>query len=181
MEVPPKISFRDIAPSEAIESRVLERIAKLEQMYGRVIRCDVAVEAPHRRHRQGKVFRVRVHLTVPGAEIVAGRDPAEHHAHEDVYVALRDAFDAVERRLEDRARRIRGDVKSHEPQPTGRVVKLFPDAGYGFLVTPDGREIYFHRNAVQNGGFDRLEIGSTVRFAEELGENGPQATTVAAA
>jgi ribosomal subunit interface protein len=180
MEGPLKISFRDVAPSDAIESRIRERVARLEQMYDRLIRCDVAVEAPHRRHRQGKVYRVRVHATVPGAEIVAGRDPSEHHAHEDLYVALRDAFDAVERRLEDHARRTRGAVKTHQAPPTGRVATLFADAGYGFLVTPDGREVYFHRNAVQNGGFDRLEVGSAVRFAEEAGENGPQATVVAA-
>jgi ribosomal subunit interface protein len=180
MEVSPRISFRNMPPSDAIESRIRKRIDKLEQMFGRMIGCEVVVESPHRHQRQGKVYRVRVHAKVPGAEIVAGRDPAEHQAHEDVYVAVRDTFDAVERRLEDHARRRRGAVKTHEAQPTGRVAKLFPEAGYGFLVTPEGREIYFHRNSVVDG-FDRLEIGRVVRFAEEPGENGPQATTVAAA
>ena len=178
MEVPPKITYRNMQPSEAIELRIQERIQKLERLYGRMIGCQVAVEAPHRHHRHGKIFRVRVHASLPGGEIIAGRDPAEHHAHEDVYVAIRDAFDAAERRLEDHARRQRGAVKSHEPPPTGRVARLFPGDGYGFLATHDGREIYFHRNSVLNGGFDSLEVGAVVRFAEELGDEGPQATTV---
>jgi len=178
MQVAPDISFRDIAPSDAIEERIRGRIDKLERMYGRIVGCQVVVEAPHRRQRQGKVFRVRVHVTVPGGEIVAGRDPAQHQAYEDVYVAVRDAFDAVERRLEDHARKQRGAVKRHEEQPTARVARIFPEAGYGFLATRDGREIYFHRNSVVNRGFDELEPGTVVRFVEEPGDDGPQATTV---
>lgn len=179
MDIQPIVTYRNMEASEAIDQRIQDRIVKLERLFGHVIGCRVAVEAPHRHHRQGKTFRVRVHATLPGREIVAARDPGEDHAHEDVYVAIRDAFDAVERRLEDHARRRRGAVKTHEAPPTGRVVKLFPDAGYGFVATPDGREVYFHRNSVLNDGFGRLEVGSAVRFAEESGEKGPQATTVA--
>jgi cold shock CspA family protein len=178
MQIPPRIAFRNMAPSDAIEAKIRERIDKLEQMHGGLIGCEVAVEAPHRRHHQGKVFRVRVHAILPGGEVVAGRDPAEHHAHEDLYVALRDAFDAVERRLEDQVRRQRGAVKAHEGHPVGHVVKLFRDAGYGFLSTSDGREIYFHRDSVLSGRFEDLELGGSVRFVEEMGDKGPQATTV---
>jgi cold shock CspA family protein/ribosome-associated translation inhibitor RaiA len=178
MEVEPKITFRGIAPSAAIEARIQERIDKLEQMYGGLIGCHVAIEAPHGHHHQGKLFRVRLRVTAPGAEIVAGRNPAEHHAHEDVYVALRDAFDAVERRLEDHARWQRGVVKVHEEPKLGRIVKLFVGEGYGFLTTADGREVYFHRNSVRESRFEELEVGSAVRFAEEMGEKGPQATAV---
>jgi cold shock CspA family protein len=135
--------------------------------------CRVVVEAPVRHHRKGGPYKVRIDLTVPGDELVINRQ-----ADEDLYVAIRDAFHAARRRLEDYARRQRGAVKVHEPFPHARVVKLFPEEGYGFLETSDGREVYFHRNSVIDSGFDRLEIGAEVRFAEESGEHGPQASTV---
>jgi ribosomal subunit interface protein len=178
MEVAPRVTYRNMEPSEAIDLRIRERIDKLERMYGRMISCQVAVEAPHRHHRHGHIFRVRVHAVLPGREIVIGRDPAEHQEHDDVYVAIRDAFDAAERRIEDHARRLRGVLKTHEAPPVGRVARLFAAEGYGFLATDEGREVYFHRNSVLDGAFDRLEVGSMVRFAEEVGQEGPQATTV---
>lgn len=82
------------------------------------------------------------------------------------------------RQLEDYVRRQRGDVKSHARTPHGKVSKLLPSEDYGFLTTPDGREIYFHRNSVLNEAFDKLEIGTEVSFAEEEGNRGPQASTV---
>ena len=178
MEIPPKITFRNMEPSHAIEARIRERIDKLEHVYGRLTGCQIAIEAPHRHHQHGKLYRVRVHAILPRMEVVAGRDPGDHHAHEDVYVALRDAFDAVERRLEDCARRQRGAVKTHEQPPLARIASLFRDKGYGFLSTFDGREIYFHRNSVRGTRFDELELGSSVRFVEESGDKGPQATVV---
>jgi cold shock CspA family protein len=93
-------------------------------------------------------------------------------------VAIRDAFSAAGRRLQDHARRRRGSVKVHDSKPPARVTKLFADDGFGFLETPDGREIYFHRNSVLEPGFDRIEIGTEVHYAEEPGEKGPQASTV---
>jgi cold shock CspA family protein len=84
----------------------------------------------------------------------------------------------MRRRLEDHSRRQRGSVKTHEGPPQARVSRLFPEEGYGFLETPDGAEIYFHRNSVLGAGFDRLEIGAEVRYVMEQGEKGPQASTV---
>jgi cold shock CspA family protein len=122
---------------------------------------------------------IAVHLVLPEGEIAVTRDPAEHHAHEDVLVAVRDAFDAVQRRLEDRVRRLRGVVKHHEPNAYGTVAQLFPD--HGFIRSAiDGQEIYFHRNSVVGDQFDQLQSGMEVRFAlhENEGEQGPQASTV---
>lgn len=178
MQLPLQISFRGMERSEAIETRIRERAAELDQYYDRITSCRVVVESPHRRHHQGKLYHVRIDLTVPGAELVVTREPAEHHAHEDVYVAIRDAFDAAQRRLADHRRRQRGDVKLHEGAPPARVARLFPQEDYGFIVTSDGRDIYFHRNSVLNDAFDRLEVGSEVQFAEEEGDKGPQASTV---
>jgi cold shock CspA family protein len=109
---------------------------------------------------------------------VVDRNPSADHAHEDPYVAVRDAFNAARRRLQDHQRRFEGRVKSHEAPPHGRVAQLFPEMDYGLIETADGREVYFHRNAVLNDGFDRLTPGAEVRFAEEEGEKGPQASTV---
>ena len=180
MQLPVQISFRGVAHSDAVEESIRERAGRLEQFYGRITSCRVIVETPHAHHHKGKLYHVRIDLTVPGAEMVVGRDPAAHHAHEDIYVAIRDAFDAARRQLEDHVRRARGDIKSHEVPPHGRVTKLFPKDGYSIIETPDGREIYFHRNSVVGDAFGHIKISQEVRFvvAEGESEKGPQATTV---
>ena len=158
-------------PSQAVEAQVRERAAKLDLFCEKIMACRVVVEAPHRRHHKGKLYHVRIDMTVPGGELVVKREPGQHAAHEDPYVAIRDAFDGARRRR-------RGDTKQHEPARAARVSRLFPQEGFGFLETADGREIYFNKNSVLGGGFDRVEIGSEVAFAEEQGEKGPQASTV---
>jgi ribosomal subunit interface protein len=173
MELPVQVTLRDISPSEAVEGYIRERADKLDAFYDRIMSCRVVVEAPVRHHRKGGPFKVRIDLTVPGDELVVNRQ-----ADEDIYVAIREAFDAIRRRLEDYVRRQRGSVKTHEGPLQARVSKLFPEEGYGFLETPDGAEIYFHRNSVLGAGFDRLEIDAEVRFVIEEGEKGPQASTV---
>ena len=114
MQSPLNISFRNMDPSEAIETRVREKAEKLERLYDRIISCEVVVEAPHRNHQKGKLYDVRINLSVPGDDINVGRTGPQNHAHEDVYVAIRDAFAAAGRQLEDHARKMRGDVKSHD-------------------------------------------------------------------
>jgi cold shock CspA family protein len=85
----------------------------------------------------------------------------------------------MRRRLQDHTRKQRGDTKAKaQPLDTARVVQLAPEKDYGFIETADGRQIYFHRNSVLHGHFDQLRAGSAVRYAEEMGEKGPQATTV---
>lgn len=197
-----QITFRNMPASAAIEANVREKAAKLESLYDKIMSCRVIVEAPHRHHHKGKAYQVRIDLTVPGGELVINRapkrlnaaklkvpevsdndlteshEPSRHGAHEDVYVALRDAFDAAGRKLQDYGRRRRGKVKVHEPTAMARVIKLVPLDDYGFLETADGREIYFHKNSVLPPGFDSLIEGMEIHFAEEMGEKGPQATTV---
>jgi len=196
MNMAPQITFRNMEPSAEVEDWVLEEIAKLEGYYGRILGCRVAVEIPHRHHVKGKQYHVRIRLTVPKREIVVKWEPtlgknARHLGvleltkkwevnprHKKLRQAINDAFRAAGRRLEDYARRQRGDIKTHAELPLGRVTRLFKDENYGFLTTLDGREIYFHKDAVLNGGFARLRLGSSVMFAEEAGEKGPQASTV---
>ncbi len=178
MRLPLQITYRNMSPSEAVERCIRERAERLDQFCDRIMGCRVVLEERHRRHHQGKLFHLRIALTAPGDEIVVSREPAMHKTHEDVYVAIRDAFDAARRRLEDYVRRQRRQLKIHEPAPRGRIVRLDAMNDCGFIETPDGREIYFHRNSVVNADFDRLSEGDMVRFHEEAGEKGPQASTV---
>lgn len=178
MQLPLQITFRHIEASEAMENNIREHAAELDQFYDHIMSCHVVVDASHKHHRQGKLFQVHIDLTVPGKEFVASREPGQHHAHEDIYVAIRDAFDAMRRQLEDHARKQRGHVKSHEVVPHGKISELVADEDYGRILTADGRDIYFHRNSLLNADFDDLKLGMEVRFAEEAGERGPQASSI---
>ncbi len=175
-----QISFRHCASSDALTSLIREKAGELERFYSRIISCHVVVEGPSEHHRQGNGshFRVRVEVAVPGATLVASRDRTPDAAHEDAFVATNEAFHAIRRQLQDYARQQRHDIKSSVGPPHGRVTRLHREENYGFLETADGREIYFHRNSVIGGAFDHLYIGSEIRFAEEAGDDGAQASTV---
>jgi cold shock CspA family protein/ribosome-associated translation inhibitor RaiA len=177
MQVPPQIVLRDVPDAPAVEARVTELVERLEKFAPRMIGCRVVVERASNRHREGNPYRVTIDATIPGREIVVGRDPGENRDHADVAVALRDAFDAARRRLEDAVREQRGEVKTHVEPFHGQVVRLTPDEGFGFLRATDGHEVYFHRRSV-DGSFDALEVGSAVSFTEETGEKGVQAAWV---
>ncbi len=175
-----QLSWHHVRPSEAVAERVRDKAEGLERFYDRITGCNVTLEAPSQHHRQGGAqYRVRVELSVPGGKLVVGRDPAKTATHADLYAAVNAAFREARRQLQDHVRRIEGRVKTHESPSRAVVTRLFPEEGYGFLGTPDGREIYFHQRSVLRGAFPRLRVGSTVRFAEEPGDEGPQASTVA--
>ena len=114
MRTPLKITFHDLTASEALEQEIRDKAAKLEQLYSRITNCHVTVEVPHKHKAQGKTFNVRIGMQLPGSEIAVNRDQ-----HEDVYIALRDAFNAAERQLKDYARKQRGDTKHHEQPGQG--------------------------------------------------------------
>jgi ribosomal subunit interface protein len=174
MQIPVEITLRDIPHSDAVEARIREKIEKLDRFHERVMSCRVTVESPQQRKHQGKLYSVHIDMKVPGGgELVVNR-----MQNEDIYVGIRDAFNAAARQLEDHVRRQRGDVKTHDVPHIGRVIQMFPAQGYGFIETPDRRQIYFHRNSVAQPGFDRLEIGTEVEFVEETGNEGPQARMV---
>jgi len=178
MQQPLEITFRDVPRSEALEANIREKAGKLDQFYEKIMACHVIVERPHGHHHHGQLYHVRIDLTVPGGELVIRRDPKEHHAHEDPYVAVRDAFKAARRKLQDYSRKQRGAIKSHEEPPHGTVSELVPMLDYGRILSSDGREIYFHRNSVVDGDFDLLEEGDQVWYAEQAGTEGPQASSV---
>ena len=179
MQVPLQITFRNMESSEAMETDVRKRVDKMNSRHAEIISCRVVVEAPLQHHRKGGLFKVRIDITCPEAKLEINREPSsEHHAHEDVYVALRDAFNAADRKLEEYRCRRKGQVKTHEEALHGRIAHLAPMEDYGMITTADDREIYFHRNSVLNVDFDSLAIGVKVRFREEEGDKGPQASSV---
>jgi len=178
MQLPLQITFRHMEPSPALEARIRELAQRLEKFSDQIMHCHVIVEAPHQHQRQGGLFEVRMDITVPDSQIAIRRSHPIHHAHEDPYVALRDAFRAARRKLEDYERVRRAPQKSHLAPPHGRVCELHPDENFGRIETGDGRLIYFHRNSVMGRPFEQLTIGTNVRFTEEQGDRGPQASTV---
>jgi cold shock CspA family protein/ribosome-associated translation inhibitor RaiA len=180
MQIPVEITFRDIERSEAVEARIRDWVEKLDRIFDRIVRCEVVVDDPHRRHHKGHQYYVRVRLTVPGSEIVSSHSPGDDGAHEDVYVAVRDAFLATKRQLEDYVRKSlhRGDIQREgNGADHGRVTFLDVQKDWGWIEPADGRRIYFHRNSVL-GGMDNVNVGDEVRFTEEVGNEGPQASTV---
>ncbi|MDR3607079.1 MAG: HPF/RaiA family ribosome-associated protein [Oligoflexia bacterium] len=179
MQVPLQIVFHNLDSSRTIAARIRERVAGLEEFFGRIISCRVAVEVPHKHRRRGNLYHVRIDLRVPGKELVVRRGPGLHGAHKDLLVTIHDAFDEAKRELEDYTRQRRYDVKTLTEPARGEIVRLVrDDGGFGFIRTEDGREIYFHSHSVLNEKYDQIQVGCEVRFVEESGEEGPQASTV---
>lgn len=173
MEITLQITMRDILHSDALESHIREKAAKLEKFYPHIMHCRIVVDLPHKHHHQGRLFNVRIDMTVPGGELVVNRV-----TNEDIYVAVRDAFQTAKRQLEDYGRRQRGDTKTHTPVLHGRITRLFSDEGYGFIETADGRELYFHRDNLAGHDFGQLSAGEEVQFLEDIGHEGYQAKRI---
>jgi len=117
MQLPLQITFRNMPSSEAVEAKVKQRAIKLKRYFENILSCKVTIEAPHKHHHKGSIFQVNIDVSVPGKEIVVSRERGLNHAHEDIYVAVRDAFAAVRRQLEEytksrlgKAKRLTGTV-----------------------------------------------------------------------
>lgn len=179
MMVPPEISFRNMDSTPEMDTEVRERISKLEEIYDRITSCKVVVEAPEKELPTSEPFHCKIYLAIPRHDIVVDRDPGDVTTHQkDVYAAIHDSFQAAERQLKKTVNLMRGQTKSHEPPPHGVVKFLKPEEEYGFIETPDRREVYFHANSVSQIAFDDLRQGQQVRYHEEMGDEGPQATVV---
>lgn len=114
MQLPLEIVFRGIPHSDAVETRIREKTSKLETFCDKITSCKVAVESEHHHQHQGNLYKIRIDLNVPGKHIVVSRDHHDKQSHEDIYVALRDAFAAATRQLEEYMRIQRGNVKHHQ-------------------------------------------------------------------
>lgn len=179
MQTPVEIEFQEMDASPAVQELIADKVRKLEQRYGRITACRIIVKGPGNRHQTGGLYDVNIRLALPdGREVNVGRTPSADERHSDLPFAVNDAFKRTRRQLQDKARRMEGMIKSHEGQPVGTVVRLDPAGEFGFLRSSDGTEVYFHRNSILDGEFSELSVGSRVVFADEIGEKGPQATTV---
>ena len=179
METPAEIDFQGTPPQEHIREAVASHIAALEKRFGRISACRVAVKGPSAHHRTGGAYQINIHLALPGGrEVDINRTASNDERFADPDFAVNDAFKRARRRLQDNVGRMRREVKTHETPPLGTVLRVDEAGGFGFLGTPDGREIYFHRNSVLNDAFASLKVGTLIAFAEEEGEKGPQASTV---
>jgi ribosomal subunit interface protein len=114
MQLPVQIAYRGFSSSESLDAKVRAKVDKLEQLFSNMTSCRVVIESPHHHQHKGNTYRVSIDVTVPHGEVVVGRNGGDNHAHEDVYVAIRDAFDAMGRRIKGLAERRRGDVKQHQ-------------------------------------------------------------------
>ncbi|WED42670.1 HPF/RaiA family ribosome-associated protein [Legionella cardiaca] len=172
MKLPIQVIFRNMDHSAAAEEKARTLAEKLERYFDKIMSCRVVIESPHRHHHKGKLYHVRIDLTVPDAELVVSREPSEHHEHEDVYVAIRDAFNAIKKQLMTYVEQRRGHVKHHENHFYGRVLEVCPPADYGYIETPEGRQVRFSSQSMIDYDFEKLEIGDRVRFAvvENAGE-----------
>ncbi len=179
MQTPVQIDFQGMTAGPGRHSSIEEHVGRLEKRFGRLTACRVVVKGPGGHHRTGGLYEVNIRLALPnGREVNVDRTAEADERHADLSFAINDAFKRARRQLQDHARELGGQVKQHENQPIGTVRRLDSSGGFGFLEAADGHEVYFHRNSVLDDAFDRLGAGSRVLFSEEVGEQGPQASTV---
>jgi cold shock CspA family protein/ribosome-associated translation inhibitor RaiA len=183
MKVGLEIAYRGLDKTDAIEALVHEKVAKLERVCNYISSCHIAIEKIHDRPSHGSPYRVRIDMTVPpGHELVADSNPSERNQYVELDTVIRDAFSMAERQVKELSRRQRESDQAQSndsAQDTmALVTKLFPEQEYGFLKTLDGQDVYFHRNSVLHDDFERLEIGTGVRFFAHEDEQGLRASTV---
>ncbi len=181
MQIEPRVSFKNTEHNDRIEAHVLEKIVELERFHPRIVGCHVVIGAPHRQHITGTLYDIRIDLSVPGKDIVIARDAGKDHAHEDVNVAIRDAFDAARRKLEDRVRLMSPHHRKFHAEPLhGRIDRIFAAEGYGFIESEFGEDVYFQEDSLTRSIWDQIAVGGRVRFKQLDGEKGPYATHVTA-
>lgn len=173
MQVPLQITMRNVEHSAVVEERIREKAIKLNQYSDHIISCEVVVEQEQAHRNTGSLFNVRLHVTMPRKDLVVNRNKLEN-----LYMAIRDAFDNMVRKVEDAAETLKGEVKFHEPTFQGEIVRLFKEQGFGFITTSVGDEYYFNKDNLVNHTFDYLQIGMPVHFIEKVGDEGLRACRV---
>jgi ribosomal subunit interface protein len=174
-----QITFRNMPVSDTVEEDIRQRIERLEGMNQKITSCRVTIDRPNsQHHRKGETYHVTIDLRLAGKELVISNNEKPQHA--DIYSAVHDAFDTLTTQMKSyEEKHSRKQAGREQLRPShGTVLRIFYEQGYGFLAAEDGREIYFDQNSVLNGRFTALQLGSKVTFNEELGDEGPQASTV---
>jgi cold shock CspA family protein len=181
MQIPLELNFHDVPRSTWSEGLIRNRVARLERYADDIISRHVIVSRPHKHQRKGNPYRISIETRLPrNRRLTVVAEPNEVHDQDArLQPVVASAFSAMEKRLKSTGAAHRRDALRPAPQEQrGLVVRLFENDGYGFLRTPDGEERYFHRNAVLHDDFQRLAVGTEVRFESGDGEEGPAASSV---
>jgi len=168
-----QVTIRGIPASKQLETHIRQKTEKLDRFNKQISSCRVVVELPQKHKHQGKLYNVRIDVTVPGKELVV-----THKHDEDVYIAIRDAFEAMERQLEEHSRKRHGRVKTHDDLLHGYVARISPLEGYGFIEGIDGNEYYFSMTNVSHPNFEQLTIGDAVVYTAQPFSEGWQANRI---
>ena len=177
MALPLQITIRDFLQTEAIKTHIEKKAKSLTKFFNKIISFKIVVEQPKRHLHDGKLYSVSIDISVPHQEIVVN-----HVLNKDVYIAIRDAFNAAKRQVRDTRRQQMGFVKNHQEKSIahGKITRIFPEEGFGFIETHDGREFYFNKDSVAHPDFNQLDVGVAVQFLEIIGDDGMQANQVSA-
>ena len=179
MQIEPIISYHNVDPSPAVNTVVHRRIKALELRDERITGCDVTLEAPQKRKRHGRVFKVRLNLHLPGPDLSIARETAQGSAQDDLVLAVNRAFSAAEKALKKRKKKLDGiEVKHHPPVLHGEITELEPELGYGWVQADDGRKVYFQRDSLTSDVWKCLYKGTRLRFREMQGDKGAYAASV---
>ena len=180
MAAPVEIAWHNLESMSRVEERVEQRTARLQQILSRITHISVVIEASHRRHQKGNRYEVRLDVGVPGNNLAVNRKPGDDDAHVDILVAVRDAFDAMERQLKRWNQQHSGRPAVQTTPLQGKIAQLDPDTTSGQIATTDGRLVYFHGNAIVSGDFDKLTVSDPVELVVDPGDDamGAHASTV---
>jgi cold shock CspA family protein/ribosome-associated translation inhibitor RaiA len=178
MQIAPEIIFHDVDRSEWVETYIGERVQRLERFAEGITRCHVTLAQEVASHTKGNRYSVMVEVRLPpNHDLAAKKQKVVKDMQTQLPALINQAFGAIETQLKRTAQLRRAEVKTHDSEPRGLVAKLSPE-GFGFIRTFDNQEVYFHRNSVLHGDFERLAVGAEVRFNPEEGEKGLQASSV---
>ena len=180
MQIAPEIVYHDVERSEWVESYVLERMRRLDKFAQGITRCHVTLTREQASRQKGNRYSVMVEVRVPPQHDLAIKKEKEiREMRTQLPAVINLAFAAIERQLKKTAALRRYELKDHNDEQSRGIVEQLLADGYGFIRTvDDNRQFYFHRNSVLHDGFERLAIGTEVRFSAEEGEQGPQASSV---
>ncbi len=178
MQTPAQIEFEGLNATPELQAAIDQHMAELEKRFGRATAARVIIRGPGEHHRTGGQYQVSIRLALPdGREVNVGRTPKEDERYADLTFAVDNAFKRARRQLQDQAKQMRGEVKHHEGEPIGTIVRLDASGDFGFLEAADGHDVYFNCNSIVDGVSD-ISVGTRVSYVEEIGERGPQASTV---
>lgn len=187
MQVPLEIAFHNVDHSDWAEDEIRNHVARLEDIYSRLTSCRVRVDQRANNEQQTIPPVVRIEIGIPGRkDIVVAHEPdrlLRKYQRPDLHNAINEAFRIAERQLaafKDERLADRRSSATHEAanEFLGQVAEMLPERDHGFLMTKEGGLLYFHRNALLTGDFDRLRRGDQVRYVEEVGDTGPIATKI---